>query len=149
MTAEEIEAMLAPTVERMGFEISDLEVRLGRRNGLLRLYIDAPQGVGLEDCARVSDQVSGLLDVEDPLPGEYVLEVSSPGLDRRLRKPEHFERFVGSEVKVVLRAPQEGRRRFRGRLAGLDGGVATVEVDGREWRLPLADIESARLVPAL
>jgi ribosome maturation factor RimP len=133
----------------MGYELVDLEARIGGRKGLLRLYIDKPDGVGLDDCEKVSNQVSGVLDVEDPIPGEYVLEVSSPGLNRPLRRPEHFERFIGSEAKISLKAPLEGRRRFRGSLEGVEDGFVAVRVDGELYRLRIADIEKARLVPEL
>ncbi|MGB5346901.1 MAG: ribosome maturation factor RimP, partial [Woeseia sp.] len=90
MTSEELRRVLEPSIERLGYELSDIEAKLGGRDGVLRVFIDRPEGIGLEDCEAVSRQISALLDVEDPLPGRYVLEVSSPGLDRRLTKPEHF-----------------------------------------------------------
>lgn len=142
--------LLAPVVEALGYELVDLDVHLGR-GGLLRVYIDRPAGteggITLGDCELVSGQLSAFLDVEDPLPGSYTLEVSSPGTDRRLRTAEHFERFVGSEVKVELERANQGRRRFRGRLTGVDGDCVLVEVDGDAWRFHLADIAEARLVP--
>lgn len=140
---------LEPSVERLGYELSDLELKLGGRDGLLRIYIDRPEGVDVNDCERVSQQVSALLDVEDPLPGHYTLEVSSPGLDRTLTKPAHFVRFLGSEVRVKLSFPQDGRRNFRGLLKSADDENIDVEVDGVMHRLRIATIESARLVPAL
>lgn len=149
MTGEELARLLEPTVERMGYEISDLELRLGGRDGVVRVFIDHPGGVGLADCEAVSRQLSALLDVEDPLPGHYVLEVSSPGLDRKLTKPAHFRRFVGEDVRVRLRAPLEGRRNFRGTLKAVEDGDIAVEVDGEVHRLSMAAIESARLVPSL
>jgi ribosome maturation factor RimP len=148
MTGDELLALLAPTVERLGYELADLEVRLGGKNGLVRLFIDSPEGIGLDDCARVSRAVSALLDVEDPVPGNYNLEVSSPGLDRKLRKVEHFQRFIGQIVKVKLRFPLEGRRRFRGKLLSADDENIVVEVDGESYSLALATIDTARLVPA-
>ncbi|MDH3481899.1 MAG: ribosome maturation factor RimP [Gammaproteobacteria bacterium] len=140
-------ALLAPTVERLGYELADLEVRLGGKNGLVRLFIDSPEGIGLDDCAKVSRAVSALLDVEDPVPGNYNLEVSSPGLDRKLRKVEHFQRFIGQTVKVKLRFPLEGRRRFRGTLLSAGDQNIVVEVDGESYSLALATIDTARLVP--
>ncbi len=144
---EQLMQLLEPTVERLGYELADLELRLGGRRGLLRLYIDCADGIGLDDCERVSHAVSALLDVEDPIPGNYNLEVSSPGLDRRLAKPAHFDRFTGREVSIRLRQPREGRRRLRGRLLRRDADAVYVLVDGSEWCLPLAEIEVARLVP--
>ena len=140
--------LLEPELEAMGYELVALDVRTGGK-GLVRLYIDGPDGVNLEDCERVSHQVSGLLDVEDPIPGEYTLEVSSPGLDRPLRKAEHFQRFEGHEARVRLRVPRDGRRRFKGVIkdAGQDGFV--LESDEGSVRIALDEIDLARLVPDL
>lgn len=149
MTGEELARLLEPTVEGLGFELTDLELRIGSRNGVVRIYIDSPEGVGLDDCETVSRQVSALLDVEDPVPGHYVLEVSSPGLDRKLTKAAHFQRFVGQDVRVQMRFPVDGRRRYRGRLLAADEKTIEVEVDGTSYRLPMATIDSARLVPSL
>ena len=149
VTGEELTKLLEPAIEQLGFELSDLEVKLGGRDGLIRLFIDKADGVGLEDCESVSRQVSALLDVEDPLPGHYVLEVSSPGLDRRLTKLEHFQRFMGEEVQVKLHFPIAGRKNFRGALRAADKENIDVEVDGESHRLPIATIQSARLIPTL
>jgi len=139
--------LLEGPINALGYELVDLDVRIGGR-GLLRIYIDSVSGVTLDDCEMVSKQVGALLDVEDPLPGSYVLEVSSPGLDRRLRTAAHFERFIGEEIKIQLSRAQEGRRRFRGRLLGLEAGVVALEVDGKTWNLSLDDIDVATLVPS-
>lgn len=139
-------ALLEAPIQALGYELVDLDWRSGRR-GLMRIFIDRADGVTLEDCETVSRQIGALLDVEDPVPGSYVLEVSSPGLDRRLRKAEHFERVMGQEIKIQLQRAQDGRRRFRGRLRGLEDGIVSIDVDGTEWRLPLADIDIATLVP--
>ena len=105
-----------------GLELVDVEL-LGRgRNAVLRIFLDKPGGIAIRDCEQVSRQVGAILDVEDLLPGRYTLEVSSPGLDRRLVKPADYERFAGKQVKLVLKAPQEGRRRFRGLLRGIRDG---------------------------
>jgi ribosome maturation factor RimP len=144
---ESLLELLEPAVAAMGFELADLDAHFGRR-GLLRLYIDRPEGVTVDDCQRVSEQVGALLDVEDPLPGSYVLEVSSPGFDRRLRTLAHFERFSGELAKVELKDAREGRRKLAGKLAGVEGGLVLLEVEGRIWRLPLKDIAEARLAPA-
>ena len=148
MTADELRKLLEPGIERLGYELSDLEVKLGGRGGVLRIFIDRPQGIGLDDCEKVSLAVSALLDVEDPLPGQYNLEVSSPGLDRKLTKVEHFQRFAGETVKVQMRFPIAGRKRFRGTLVSSDDENIVVEVDGQSHSLPVATIETARLVPA-
>lgn len=147
MTGAELAALLEPTIERLGYELTDLELRLGGK-GLVRLFIDAPDGIGLADCEKVSKAVGALMDVEDPVPGNYDLEVSSPGLDRRLTKVQHFQRFIGEIVKVKLRFPMDGRRRFRGKLVSADDEGIAVEVDGELHSLALASIDTARLVPA-
>jgi ribosome maturation factor RimP len=144
---EQLIELLEPAIAAMGFELADLDAHLGRR-GLLRLYIDREGGVTVDDCQRVSEQIGAFLDVEDPLPGSYVLEVSSPGFDRRLRTRTHFERFVGEQVRVELKDALDGRRNFTGRLTGLEGNEALLEVEGKVWHLPLSDIAVARLVPA-
>ena len=149
MTSEELMALLEPAVEGLGYELSDLELKLGARDGLIRVFIDKPEGVGLDDCEAVSRQVSAVLDVEDPIPGHYVLEVSSPGLDRRLTKVEHFRRFTGEDVRIKLRFPVEGRRNFRGAIRAVDDENVEVEVDGQSHRLSIASIASARLVPTV
>ena len=143
----ELIRLLEPTVEALGYELADLEISLGGPGSVLRVFIDSPHGISVDDCAAVSHQVSGLLDVEDPIPGEYNLEVSSPGLDRRLVKPEHFDRFAGSRVKVVLQESVEGRRRYKGRLVNRQGEVVEVRVGKEKFPLRIKDIKVARLVP--
>ncbi|NIL94246.1 MAG: ribosome maturation factor RimP [Woeseiaceae bacterium] len=147
MTATELARLLEPTIERLGYEMSDLEVKLGGRGGVVRIFIDHPDGISLDDCERVSLAVSALLDVEDPLPGHYNLEVSSPGLDRKLTKVEHFHRFKGETLKVSMRFPIAGRKRFRGTLVSSDDENIVVDVDGESYSLPMATIDTARLVP--
>ena len=147
MSRDSLISLLEPTIERLGYELADLELKLGGRDGLVRVYIDKEDGIDLEDCEAVSRQVSAILDVEDPLPGHYTLEVSSPGLDRTLSKPAHFQRFMGEDVRVKLRFPLAGRRNFKGALKSADDENIEVEVDGELHSLPLATIESARLVP--
>lgn len=144
----ELERLIEPTVVNLGYELSDLELRLGGRDGLVRVFIDKPDGVDLTDCEIVSRQLSAVLDVEDPLPGHYTLEVSSPGLDRKLTKPSHFRRFAGETVRVKLRFPLDGRRNFRGILKSADDEKIEIEVDGEPYTLEIAAIESARLVPS-
>lgn len=149
LIGEELTKLLEPAVEQLGYELSDLEVRLGGREGVLRLFIDKPDGVGLDDCEAVSRQISALLDVEDPVPGHYVLEVSSPGLDRKLTKVRHFQRFIGQEIRVKMRFPISGRRNFRGALRAADEEMIEVVVNGQSHRLPIATIQSARLIPTI
>lgn len=146
---ERLLEVLTPAVEAMGYELADLEFSHGRGRGLLRLYIDQEEGITLEDCEAVSRQISGLLDVEDPIPGDYNLEVSSPGLDRKLVKPEHFDRFAGCEVKARLRRIIDGRRRIQGRLLGREDDKVLVQGPEETYVIRLDDIEVVRLVPEL
>ncbi len=147
MTSDELATLLEPTIEGLGYELADLEVKLGGRNGMVRLFIDHADGISLDDCEKVSLAVSALMDVEDPVPGHYDLEVSSPGLNRKLTKPEHYQRFSGEVIKVETRFPIEGRKRFRGELKASDDEQIVVVVDGTEHTLPLSNIDTARLVP--
>jgi ribosome maturation factor RimP len=144
---ERLIELLEPPLAALGFELADLDAHLGRR-GLLRIFIDrVGGGVTLDDCERVSEQLGAWLDVEDPLPGSYVLEVSSPGFDRRLRTLEHFARFAGEPVKVELKDARDGRRRLSGQLKGTEGADVLIDVDGEVWRVALNDIAMARLAP--
>ncbi len=139
--------LLEPAVSALGYELLGVEHLAQGRHSLLRLYIDSPDGITVEDCERVSHQVSGVLEVEDPIKGQYTLEVSSPGLDRPLFKAEHYERFVGSVVQVRLLRPIEGRRKFKGQLLGLRDGAVVLDVEGQEMVLALTDVDKAHLVP--
>ena len=139
--------LLAPEVEALGYELVELDAPGGGGPGTLRIYIDREAGITVEDCERVSHRVSGVLDVEDPIPGHYVLEVSSPGLDRPLRTEAHYARQLGHVVKVVLAPGKPGRRRYKGRIVAAADGLIEIEVDGERVSLSLSDIESARLVP--
>ena len=145
--ADKLRELLTPSVEALGYEIVDVEHNPAPKAGVLRIYIDAEDGITLDDCERVSRQVSAVLDVEDPIGGRYNLEVSSPGLDRVLRTTAHFERFVGSEVSVLLRLARDGRRKFKGVLSGVDGTQIEIRTDSGNVTLALDEIEKARLVP--
>ena len=135
-------------VEALGFELVDVELAGGGRSPTLRVYIDSPVGITVDNCADVSRQLSAIFDVEDPLPGSYTLEVSSPGLDRPLVTPEDFRKRLGSTVKLKLRRPDEtGRRNFTGSLMEATDDGVVVEVDAERFSLPYAAIERARLVP--
>jgi ribosome maturation factor RimP len=146
-TREELIRMLEPSIEAMNYELVDVEFAQAGRGGILRLYIDASDGVTVDDCARVSYAVSEMLEVEDPIQGHYTLEVSSPGFDRVLRKRAHFERFLGERVVVELKLPLNGRRRFAGRLRALTEDSIVVEVDGQDYTLQLDRIQKAKLKP--
>jgi ribosome maturation factor RimP len=140
--------LLEPLVEAMGYELVLLEFNAHKGSALVRLFIDAPGGVTLGDCEKVSREVEGKLDVEDPVPQNYRLEVSSPGLDRPLVKRAHFERFAGQAVRVQLLAPQAGRRKFQGVLRGLRSDNVVLETaDAGTVEVALGNIERARLVP--
>jgi ribosome maturation factor RimP len=139
--------LIEPALDALGYELVLLEYSPGLQTGSLRLYIDAVAGVDLEDCERVSREVAGLLDVEDPIEKAYQLEVSSPGLDRPLTKPEHFERFAGEKIKFQSLVAVDGRKKFVGVLKGIEDRAILIEVDGKTLRVPLADVERARLVP--
>lgn len=139
--------LMEPLLAQLGYELVDLDYAPGRTQALVRLYIDRPEGVGIEDCERVSHEVSALLDVNDPVPTAYTLEVSSPGLDRVLRRPEHFERFVGQRVWVELVAPRDGRRRYTGTLVAANAAGVELNVGGVAVALPHVEIGRARLAP--
>jgi ribosome maturation factor RimP len=134
----------------LGFELVDVELQGGRQHQTLRVYIDSPRGITVDDCADVSRQLSAILDVEDPIPGSYTLEVSSPGLDRPLATVADFQRYQGETIKVRLqRALATGRKNFTGRLLEVKEDHVVVEVDNERFDLPFADIERARLVPRI
>lgn len=140
----DLQTLIEPTLTGMGYELVALE-RVGR--GLLRLYIDKPEGINLDDCVKVSNQLTRLFMVENV---DYDrLEVSSPGLDRPLVKEADFLRFAGERANIRLHAPIEGRKRFTGVLKGLADGVLQLEMDGVTVAIPLAEVDSARLAPVL
>ena len=139
--------LLEPVISVLGYELVGIE-NLGQgRNNTLRIYIDKTEGVTLEDCEKVSRQVSGLLDVEDPIRERYTLEVSSPGADRPLFTREHFASNKGRWVRLRLDKPLDGRRNFKGIIQGMDDEEVLLDVDGTRFSLPLKTIEKARLIP--
>ena len=146
-TSPKVVEIIEPVVTAMGYELVGIEFTGAGRRQTLRIYIDSPVGITLDDCSRVSYQVSGALDVEDPIPTAYTLEISSPGLDRPLFNPQDYERFVGKRVQVRLADLVEGRRKVTGVLKGLRGNTVVVEEQGLERVLPLERIEKANLVP--
>jgi ribosome maturation factor RimP len=147
LITERLVALVEPLLARLGYELVDLEYVPARGRGTLRIFIDRPAGIGLDDCERVSREVAAQLDVEDPIPTGYLLEVSSPGEDRVLRTRAHFDRFVGSRVLVELVAPRAGRRRYTGVLRSVtDEGIA-LEVDQQEVSVPFRELGRARLAP--
>jgi ribosome maturation factor RimP len=142
---ERLIGLVEPVLGRLGYELVDLEFGAGHGRAQVRLFIDAPAGVGVEDCARVSREASALLEAEDPIPGAYTLEVSSPGFDRVLRTPAHFGRFVGARVLAELKEPRAGRRRYTGTLLSVDEAGIALEVDRERVALAFGEIGKARL----
>ena len=147
MTQEEVIGLLEPTVKALGYELIDIDLKLGGSDGLLRLYINSDQGISLEDCSVVSEQVSALLDVENPIPGQYKLEVSSPGADRVLRTEQHLQQFAGQRVKIQTHVVIHGRKRFAGELKGMRDELVIVDIDGNEIEIPFGKIKRVRLAP--
>ena len=142
-----IQAVVAPVVESLGYELVGVEYLMQGHHGLLRVYIDTEDGVTLDDCSRVSHQLSGVLDVEDVIRGSYQLEISSPGLDRPLFTKEHFQRFTGHKAKLKLSVPLNGQRKFRGTLCGVENDQLVLDTGEEELRLPLSSIDKANLIP--
>lgn len=147
---QQLEDLLKPAVEAMGCEFWGIEYLQGNRP-TLRIFIDRDAGenggVTVDDCEKVSRQASSLLDVEDLIRVEYTLEVSSPGMDRPLFTKAQYEKFIGERVSVRLRLPYEGRRRFKGRLAGVENEDIVVAVDDEEYLFPIDSIEKANIIP--
>lgn len=144
----DLKVLLEPAVTALGFELWGIEYIVRGRHRLLRVYIDGPEGVMVDDCAAVSHQVSGVLDVEDPIPGEYTLEVSSPGLDRVLFEPAQYERYTDGLLVVRTHAPVNGRRRFRGRLMSVSGAGIVLKLDDLgDVAISFADIDKAQVEP--
>lgn len=129
LTVTHIEQLLQPGADTLGFEIVAVEMA-GGDSSIVRVYIDTPDGVSIDDCAKASRQFSAILDVEDPISNRYTLEVSSPGMDRPLAKAEHFESVIGQEVKIRMATLINGRKRYKGQLLEASDQAAILEVDG-------------------
>jgi ribosome maturation factor RimP len=136
---------LDPLVAEAGYEL--IEVEFGRHgaSGLLRVFIDRPGGVTVDDCAAVSRVISALLDVRDFIESHYTLEVSSPGIARPIRREKDFKRFAGEPIRLTTVTPIEGRKRFNGVLRGIDDGLVGVEVNGTEYRIHVENVKQANL----
>jgi ribosome maturation factor RimP len=147
MLRDQLRELLEPVVTELGYELWELEYVTRPGGALLRLYIDSPAGIGVEDCERVSRAVSQAMDHADPIAAAYTLEVSSPGLDRVLRTQHHFARCIGELARVELATPLNGRKRFAGRLLEVQAGQITLQVDADRIELPIAAIHKARVVP--
>lgn len=144
---EKLRVIVEKVVETMGYELVGIEYLQRDKTGLLRVYIDQQKGINLDDCQAVSHQLSGVLDVEDPIAGNYNLEISSPGLDRPLFKAEDFQRFTGSQVKIKMSRAEGGRKNYKGTIQGLEDDKVILDMQGNEIRLALADIDQSRLIP--
>ncbi|MCW8925452.1 MAG: ribosome maturation factor RimP [Xanthomonadales bacterium] len=144
---QKLNELLQPLVEDLGYEFVGLEYSPNPKHVVLRIFIDREDGVGIEDCEMVSREVAALLDVKDPIRSQYNLEISSPGLDRPLFTPAHYAEFAGCEAQVTLFAPQDGRRKFKGRILGADEDGVRIEQDGLKVTLDFGNIAKAKLVP--
>ena len=147
MDFNDLKLLIEPAVNKIGYELTDLEMKWNGENNLIRLFIDQPEGIGLEDCEAVSQQIGMLMDIEEPIKDDYVLEVSSPGLDRRLTKIDHYLQFLGNEVRVKLSIPQDGRRNYKGNLLSANEDFIEVKVDGEVHKISIETIDFTRLVP--
>jgi len=146
LTVPHIDELLQPGAEALGYELVAVDLS-GGDISIVRIYIDSPNGITVDDCANASRQFSAILDVEDPISNRYTLEVSSPGMDRPLAKPLHFKAVVGQDVKIKMVSLINGRRRFTGELVEATEEFAVVEVDGEQTELPYSEMDKARLVP--
>jgi ribosome maturation factor RimP len=140
-----IDALFAPTVSALGYELLGCVYSSAKGGAILRVYIDAEKGINIDDCERVSRQLSALLDVEDPLPGNYRLEVSSPGIARPLFTLDHFRRFIGEKVSIQLHAPINNRRHIKGFLLEVENENVILSVDNEKMSLPFSNILKANL----
>jgi ribosome maturation factor RimP len=140
--------LIEPVVASLGCELWGLEYLTQGRYTTLRIFIDGPSGVSLEDCEKVSRQISAVMDVEDPIDGEYTLEVSSPGMDRSLYTASHYARYVGETVNVRLRMARDGRRRFKGNIVKVENEDVTINVEGKEILIPVDAIDKANIFKA-
>lgn len=147
---QKIEALVTPAIEAMALDFWGCEYISAGKESTLRIYIERPEvGVTVDDCERVSRQVSAIMDVEDPISTAYMLEISSPGLERPLFKPEQFEAYIGHTVSVRSRIPVLGRRRFKGKLIQANQQEIEIEVDGEVYAIPLSSVDKANLVVEL
>lgn len=145
-SVEKVTQLIEPTVQALDLELWGVEHASQGKYSVLRIFIEREDGVTIDDCERVSRQVSAIFDVEEPIAGEYTLEVSSPGMDRLLFTPQQFQRYRGEEVSVRMRTPVDGRRKFKGTLTDVVDDIIHIQVDGSDFELPHGDIEKANIV---
>ncbi|MBO8143813.1 MAG: ribosome maturation factor RimP [Thermodesulfobacterium sp.] len=146
---EKIKEIIEIPILRKNMELVDLEWRRERHGWVLRIFIDKPGGVTVEDCAKISGIVGEILDKEDIIHHSYVLEVSSPGIERPLVKKEDYERFRGEKAKITLKTPISGRRNFTGIIIGIKNDLVQMEVEGKVWEFSLENIKKAKLQPEI
>ena len=146
---QSIAELIQPVIEALGCQLWGVDFLSHGRRSLLRVYIDKVNGISLDDCEKVSRQISRLLDVEDPIAGHYTLEVSSPGINRTLYHLEHFEQYIGQRISIKLSRNFEGRRNFCGQLVGVENDEVIVQMDDQEFVFPLEWIDRAKLEPHL
>lgn len=144
---EHLLKLIEPVVEGLGYECVGVEYNSHPKHGFLRIFIDTEQGVGMEDCTKVSHQVSGVLDVDDSIAGEYNLEVSSPGMDRSLFKLKQFEQFIGHTAQVNLFKPVDGRRKITGLIEKVEDNNVYLQQDGQVYKVPFQAMSKAKLEP--
>ena len=144
---KQLTELLEAPVAASGYELVGLEFIRAGEHSTLRIFIDHENGINVDDCAEVSRQVSAVMDVEDPITVAYNLEVSSPGLERPLFKPAHYQQFIGHEVNLVLKMAVNNRRKWKGIIHGVDGETVTITVDGQQEEFALSNISKANLIP--
>jgi len=142
-----LQNLIEPIVTSLGYEHVGIEYMAQGKHSILRVYIDKPEGIQVDDCSKVSSQLSAMLDVEDPIRGEYHLEVSSPGLDRPLFTTAHFTQFIGSQCVIRMKMPIDGQRKFKGQIKALAEGILELEMESKTASLPIDMIDKANLVP--
>jgi len=144
---EHLVNLIEPIVEGLGYECVGIDYNPHPKHGCLRIYIDSENGILVEDCSKVSHQISGVLDVEDPIQGNYQLEISSPGADRPFFKIGQFEKFIGSTVMVNLFKAINGRRKITGKIEKVEDDIIMLQEDGQIFEVPFSAMSKARLVP--
>lgn len=145
MIQSEIEQLIQPTVESMGYDLWGCEYLAQGKHSLLRIYIDKADGIGVEDCEKISRQVSAILDVEDPIPGNYSLEVSSPGIPRPLFRTSQYERYIGLDVQIKLFKPVDSKRKFVGTIVSVDEDTLVLSIEHVQQDFLFSNIVKANL----